>query len=911
LPPLVNPIAQASDSAKSSSGDGSSSEPNQVNQPPDHLRKWSKDHPFDNVVGNPSHPKVKLDEHGDVLKNKAQLVAKGYHQEEGIDFEESFAHAAQIEAIIIIIANVASKNIDIYQMDVKTVFLNGELQEEVFVPRAWYDTLLRFLMAKKFFKGAVDPTLFTRKSGKHILLVYIYVDDIIFASTDHNECNIFSKEMSSKFQMSMMGQMSFFLGLQVSQSPGGIFINQAKYALEALNKHGMDLSDHVNTPMVDRLKLDEDPLGISIDQTRFRGMVGSLMYLTASRPDLIFVVCMCAKYQAKPTKKHLEAIKRFFWYLKGTINMSLWYPKDNAMSLTAYADADHAGCQDSRRSTLGSAQFLGDRLHSRSKHIDIRHHFIREHVENGVVKLYFMATDFQLAGILTKALPRECFKFLLPRLGMKSTTPETLKRLQEGENDYFGLQPDKMAEENVPAQAPTRTDKQILPRSAWLQIEKRNLLLDLQKMQKNPIFHISVDILRNTNFFKAFTALASALDITPVDPAHPFESHPAGDVVMDFVNQLGYHELIQFVSKMRVNHLYQPWRAILSLINQCLTSKISCSDKPRHPVLQMLWGIVTRTNVDHAKLLWEEFVQGIQMFFSHKASQKIPNKKPIPHIIPYGQFTKLIIYYLGSRYNTKDLSLQFILQEMISYLEISSLSLKGKIPLKLVYEEEEEEVQQEPETQGEDVDFDYELAIKMSLDSFQAQSKGEGKCEDFEFERALKMCLDSFQAQSREPIGGVAIRELISKTICKLPEVEGKGTKVRKGDEEQGDEASTKVALEEKTTNIDEDQAGSEPGKTTDSRSPPEHENMDEDQDGSDPGKSHVTLAGPDLEHMDEDFYATVYPNVHDNLKLRIDEHVLLKNPTSPTRTLSSMKNLDDTDKFRDQFLNDKPTEDE
>ncbi|GKB41535.1 retrovirus-related pol polyprotein from transposon TNT 1-94 [Tanacetum coccineum] len=355
LPPLVNPIAQASDSAKSSSGDGSSSEPNQVNQPPDHLRKWSKDHPFDNVVGNPSHPKVKLDEHGDVLKNKAQLVAKGYHQEEGIDFEESFAHAAQIEAIIIIIANVASKNIDIYQMDVKTVFLNGELQEEVFVPRAWYDTLLRFLMAKKFFKGAVDPTLFTRKSGKHILLVYIYVDDIIFASTDHNECNIFSKEMSSKFQMSMMGQMSFFLGLQVSQSPGGIFINQAKYALEALNKHGMDLSDHVNTPMVDRLKLDEDPLGISIDQTRFRGMVGSLMYLTASRPDLIFVVCMCAKYQAKPTKKHLEAIKRFFWYLKGTINMSLWYPKDNAMSLTAYADADHAGCQDSRRSTLGSA----------------------------------------------------------------------------------------------------------------------------------------------------------------------------------------------------------------------------------------------------------------------------------------------------------------------------------------------------------------------------------------------------------------------------------------------------------------------------------------------------------------------------------------------------------------------------
>ncbi|GJU31754.1 retrovirus-related pol polyprotein from transposon TNT 1-94 [Tanacetum coccineum] len=151
-------------------------------------------------------------------------------------------------------------------------------------------------------------------------------------------------------------------GLQVSQSPRGIFINQAKYALETLKKYGMDLSDPVDTPMVDRLKLDEDLMGIPVDQTRFRGMVGSLMYLTASRPDLVFVVCMCARYQAKPTKKHLEAIKRIFRYLKGTINMGLWYPKDNAMSLTAYADADHAGCQDSRRSTSGSAQFLGDRL---------------------------------------------------------------------------------------------------------------------------------------------------------------------------------------------------------------------------------------------------------------------------------------------------------------------------------------------------------------------------------------------------------------------------------------------------------------------------------------------------------------------------------------------------------------------
>ncbi|GJY58095.1 hypothetical protein Tco_0457987 [Tanacetum coccineum] len=299
--------------------------------------------------------------------------------------------------------------------------------------------------------------------------------------------------------MSMMGQMSFFLGLQVSQNPRGIFINQSKFVLEILKKFGMDSCDPVDTPMVDRLKLDEDPLRIPVDQTRFRSMVGSLMYLTASRPDLVFVVCMCARYQASPTKKHLEALKRVFQYLRGTINWGLWYPKDTVMAVTAYVDADHAGCQDTRRSTSGSAQFLGELVnrsskkqksttistteaeyiamsgccaqilwmrskltnygfafnkiplyydnrsgialccnnvqHSRSKHIDIQHHFIKEQVEKGVVELYFVTTDYQLADIFTKALPREWFEFLLPRLGMKSMTLETLKRLQEGEEE--------------------------------------------------------------------------------------------------------------------------------------------------------------------------------------------------------------------------------------------------------------------------------------------------------------------------------------------------------------------------------------------------------------------------------------------------------------------------------------------
>ncbi|GJY20017.1 retrovirus-related pol polyprotein from transposon TNT 1-94 [Tanacetum coccineum] len=318
--------------------------------------------------------KVKLDEYGDVLKNKARLVAKGFRQEEGLDFEESFAPVARLEAIRIFIANAASKNMTVYQMDVKTAFLNGELKEEVYVhqpegfvdperphhvyrlkkalyglkqaPRAWYDTLSKFLLAQGFSKGVVDPTLFIRKTGKHTLHVQIYVDDIIFASTDPKDCDRFSNEMSSKFQMSMMGQISFFLGLQISQNPRGIFINQSKYANEILKKFDLHKSDPVDTPMVERTKLDEDLSGTPVDQTKYRSMIGS----------------SAIPIRVSSTKKHLEAVKWVFRYLQGTINMGLWYPKDTAMALTAYIDADHAGCQDTRRSTSGCAQFLGYKL---------------------------------------------------------------------------------------------------------------------------------------------------------------------------------------------------------------------------------------------------------------------------------------------------------------------------------------------------------------------------------------------------------------------------------------------------------------------------------------------------------------------------------------------------------------------
>ncbi|GJZ29644.1 retrovirus-related pol polyprotein from transposon TNT 1-94, partial [Tanacetum coccineum] len=262
----------------------------------EHLGRWTKDHPIENVIGDPSRScpdkvfliklkwiyKVKIDEFGRVLKNKARLVAQGFRQEEGINFEESFAPVARIEAIRIFIANAAHKNMSIYQMDVKTAFLNGELKEVVYVSqpkgfvnqdnpshvyklkkalyglkqatRAWYDILLSFLISQQFSKAAVDPTLFTRHARNDLLLVQIYVDDIIFSSTNTAMCNEFANQMTTKFKMSMMGQMSFFLGLQISQSPRGIFINQSKYASEIVKKYGLNSTDSVDTPMIEIVK---------------------------------------------------------------------------------------------------------------------------------------------------------------------------------------------------------------------------------------------------------------------------------------------------------------------------------------------------------------------------------------------------------------------------------------------------------------------------------------------------------------------------------------------------------------------------------------------------------------------------------------------------------------------------------
>ncbi|GJV67403.1 retrovirus-related pol polyprotein from transposon TNT 1-94 [Tanacetum coccineum] len=360
--------------------------------------------------------------------------------EERIDFEESFAPVARVEAIRMFIAYAAHKNITIFQMDVKTAFVNGPLKKEVYVsqpegfidpeflnhvyrlkkalyglkqaPRAWYDKLYSLLIEHGFTKGIVDPTLFTRSHRKDILLVQVYVDDIIFGSTNPDFSKRFATLMKNNFEMLMMGELKFFLGLQVHQSPRGIFISQSQYAIELLKKHGLDECVSMSTPMATE-RLDADLLGIPTDHTTYCRMIGGLMYLTASRPDIAYATFVCARYQAY---------------------------------------ADHAGCKDDCKSTSGGLQFLGEKLvswsskkqdctvmstakakyvslsacyaqviwmrtqlldygykynripmyydsksaiaiscnpvqHSKTKHIDIQYHFIKEHVEKGTVEL--------------------------------------------------------------------------------------------------------------------------------------------------------------------------------------------------------------------------------------------------------------------------------------------------------------------------------------------------------------------------------------------------------------------------------------------------------------------------------------------------------------------------------------------
>jgi hypothetical protein len=285
-----------------------------------------------------------------------------------LDFDETYAHVARLESIRILLAYATYHGFKLYQMDVKSAFLNGPIKEEVYVeqspefkdseypdrvyklskafyglkqaPRAWYECLRDFLITNDFKVGKADPTLFTKIVAKDLFVCQIYVDDIIFGSTNKSTCEEFSRIMIQKFEMSMMGELKYFLGFQVKQLQDRTFISQTKYIQGILKKSGMKDAKPIKTPMGTNGHLDLDTGGKSVDQKVYRSMIGSLLYLCASRPDIMLYVCMCARFQADPKEVHLRAVKRIMRYLVYTPKFGLWYPKGSTFDLIGYSNAD-------------------------------------------------------------------------------------------------------------------------------------------------------------------------------------------------------------------------------------------------------------------------------------------------------------------------------------------------------------------------------------------------------------------------------------------------------------------------------------------------------------------------------------------------------------------------------------------
>ncbi|GJZ46827.1 putative ribonuclease H-like domain-containing protein [Tanacetum coccineum] len=425
-----------------------------------------KDHLLDHVIGDEEPKKVyrnKKDERGIIIRNKARLVAQGYTQEEGIDYDEVFALVARIEAIRLFLAYASFKDFVVYQMDVKSVFLYGKIEAEVYVcqplgfedpefpgifykvekalyglhqaPKAWYKTLSTYLLDNGFQRGQIDKTLFIKRVKSDILLVHVYGDDIIFGSTKKELCTEFEKLMHKKFQMSSMGELTFF-------------ISQDKYMDGILKKFGFSTRKTASTPMETLKPLLKVENAKDVDVHLYRSMIGLLMYLTSLRPDIMFV-----------------------------------YLKDSPFDLEVYSDSDYAGASLDRKSTTGGCQFLRSRLiswqckkqtivanstteaeyvaaasccgqvlwiqnqmldygynfmntkifidnesticivknpvfHSKTKHIEIRHHFIRDSNEKKLIQMIKIHTDQNVADLLTKAFDVGRFQYLIASIGM-------------------------------------------------------------------------------------------------------------------------------------------------------------------------------------------------------------------------------------------------------------------------------------------------------------------------------------------------------------------------------------------------------------------------------------------------------------------------------------------------------------
>lgn len=459
--------------------------------------------------------KTKYNEKGEIDKHKARLVAKGYSQRMGIDYKEVFAPVARWDTIRTIVALAALKGWKVYQLDVKSAFLHGDIVETVYVnqpqgfvikgkenmvyklkralyglkqaPRAWYNKVESYFSKEGFEKCNSEYTLFVKtESGKGILIVSLYVDDLIFTGDNVVMFEEFKKSMKREFDMSDLGKMTYFLGVEVIQTEAGIFISQSKYAKEVLERFNMQDVNSVKTPIVPGCKLTREGSGELVDATIYKQMVGSLMYLTATRPDLMYATCLVSRYMEKPTTMHQLAVKKILRYLKGTIDLGVMYSRSGNTELKGYADSDYAGDVDDRKSTGGYVFMLGTGaiswsskkqavvtlstteaefisaamcacqavwlrrilhklgqtqrkstpilcdnsssiklsknpvLHGRSKHIDVRFHYLRDLVKDEVIELFYCRTEHQISDIMTKPLKRKDFLQFRDWLGMCS-----------------------------------------------------------------------------------------------------------------------------------------------------------------------------------------------------------------------------------------------------------------------------------------------------------------------------------------------------------------------------------------------------------------------------------------------------------------------------------------------------------
>eukprot|EP00253_Pinus_taeda_P030269 PITA_30269 len=391
-----------------------------------------------NVIGTKWVFKNKLNENGEVIRNKARIVCKGYAQQEGIEFEEAFDPVARLEAIRMFLALSSFQKFKVFQMDVKLAFLNGDLEEEVYIeqpygfilgndpnlvcrlkkalyglkqaPRAWYYRLDKYLHQQGFSKGSADSNLYIKIENDKLLILVVYVDDIIFGSNEEAMSQSFALVMQKEFEMSLLGELTYFLGLQIQQNEGGIFLSQTKYLKQILKKYGMEDAKPVCTPMVTGCNLSENDESTTVHQPTYRSMIGSLLYLTGTRPDIMHAVGIVGRFQENPKETHLRSEENF---QISSRDSKLWLMTLQDFQITCTPPISIL-CDNTSAISISKKLVM----HSKTKHILIKYHFLREQVLEQKVKLEYVPSKEQVADILTTPLPRETFEYLREKLGV-------------------------------------------------------------------------------------------------------------------------------------------------------------------------------------------------------------------------------------------------------------------------------------------------------------------------------------------------------------------------------------------------------------------------------------------------------------------------------------------------------------